>query len=256
LAIRVILLSYGTYFKANILIDATGCARLADFGLLTIISDPANFLSSSSYAQGGTVRWMSPERIVPQEFGLKDGRPTESSDCYSLGMVIYETISGTPPFHENKDITVFVKVLKGEHPPRGAEFTEGLWEMLEMCWAFQPNNRPCIEDVLQCLDTGSVPLEATDSRASKETEEGGGDWEESAKGFSGVPNETSGMMAEDTITTSFDSSYATDAPLRTASVLARNMSWKSLRFSTPDSVKDGFDDGEETACIRGDEREN
>ena len=109
----VISLSYGTHLKANILIDETGCARLADIGLLTIISDPAHFLSSSSYAQGGTVRWTSAERIVPQEFGLKDGRPTKSSDCYSLGMVIYETISGNIPFHKNRDITVFVKVLKG-----------------------------------------------------------------------------------------------------------------------------------------------
>lgn len=31
--------------------------------------------------------------------------------------------------------------------------------------------------------------------------------------------------------------------------------WEN-QFSTPDSVKDGFDDGEKTACIRGDERED
>ena len=221
---RVIPPSYGTHPKANILIDETGCARLADFGLLTIISDPANFLSSSSYAQGGTVRWISPERIVPQEFGLKDGRPTESSDCYSLGMVIYETISGNPPFHEHRDITVSVKVLKGEHPPRGAGFTGDLWKMLETCWAFQPNNRPSIEDVLQRLESVSTPLETPYFGVSKETEEGGGDLDESAQGFSGVPNEMSGMVAENTTTASFDSSYATDAPLRTASVLSGNVS--------------------------------
>jgi len=66
--------------KANILIDPTGHARLADFGLLTIILDPTNLLSSSSYTQGGTVRWMGPELIAPQRFGLKKSRPTESSD--------------------------------------------------------------------------------------------------------------------------------------------------------------------------------
>jgi len=219
LTARVIPLSYGTHLKANILIDETGCARLADFGLLTIISDPANFLSSSSYTQGGTVRWMSPERIFPQDFGLKDGRPTESSDCYSLGMVIYETISGNPPFHEHVDMTVFVKVLKGEHPPRGVGFTEGLWKMLEMCWAFQPGDRPSIEGVLHCLDTGSVSLGKPHYGASEETEKGGGDLEESTNGSSGVPNEMSGTMTENTTTTSFDSSYATDAPPRVARVL-------------------------------------
>ena len=214
-----ILLSYGTHFKANILIDETGCARLADFGLLTIISDPANFLSSSSCTQGGTARWMSPERIVPQEFGLKDGRPTESSDCYSLGMVIYETISGNPPFHEHRDITVSVKVLKGEYPPRGTEFTESLWKLLEMCWAFQPNNRPRIEDVLQHLESVSIPLETPDSGASQETEKGGGDLKESAKSSPDVPNEMSGTMAENTTTKSLDSSYATDGPPRVTPAL-------------------------------------
>jgi len=162
---------------------------------------------------------MSPERIIPQEFGLKDGHPTESSDCYSLGMVIYETISGNPPFHEHRDITVSVKVLKGEHPPRGAGFTESLWKLLEMCWAFQPNNRPSIEDVLHYLNTGSVPLETPDPGANEGTEKGGGDLEESAKGSSDVPNEMSGTMAENTTTKYLDSSYATDAPPKAAPVL-------------------------------------
>ena len=214
MTVRVTLLSYGTHLKANILIDETGCARLADFGLLTIISDPESFLSSSSYTQGGTVRWISPERIVPQEFELKDGRPTESSDCYSLGMVIYETISGNPPFHEHRDITVSVKVLKGEHPPRGAGFTEGLWKMLEMCWAFQPNNRPSIKDVLQRLELVPIPLETPNSGASEETGKGGGDWDDSEQGSSGVSN---GMG--DTTATSSDSSYATGSPLRTVSAV-------------------------------------
>ena len=141
--------------KANILIDETGNARLADFGLLTIISDPTNLLSSSSYTQGGTARWMSPELIAPQRFGLKSSRPTKYSDCYALGMVIYETISGNLPFHEHTDLAVFVKVLEGERPPRGVRLTKTLWNMLELCWAHQPSNRPSIEDVRRCLEVVS-----------------------------------------------------------------------------------------------------
>ena len=139
-------------------------------------------------------------------------------------MVIYETISGNPPFHEHRDITVSVKVLKGEHPPRGAGFTGDLWKMLEMCWAFQPNNRPSIENVLQRLESVSTPLGTLFFGVSEETEEGGGDWDEPAQGSSGVPNEMRDVVAENTTTTSFDLSYATDAPLRTASVLAGNVS--------------------------------
>ena len=137
--------------KANILIDPTGNALLADFGLLTIISDPANFFSSTSYAQGGTARWMGPELINPEQFELDDNRPTKSSDCYALGMVIYETISGKVPFHKHADLTVFTKVLAGERPPRGVGFTESLWRMLKMCWKPRPSDRPTIEEVLQCL---------------------------------------------------------------------------------------------------------
>ena len=143
--------------KANILIDQTGHARLADFGLLAIIRDPTNVLTSSTYSQGGTARWMSPELIDPQQFGLKSSRPTESSDCYAFGMVIYETISGNLPFHEDADITVFVKVMQGKRPPRGATFRKDLWGMLERCWESQPSSRPSIGDVLRCLGACTNP---------------------------------------------------------------------------------------------------
>jgi len=126
-------------------------------------------------------------------------------------MVIYETISGNPPFHEHVDMTVFVKVLKGEHPSRGTEFTESLWKMLEMCWTFQPNNRPSIEDVLQRLELISIPLESPPG-ASKEMKKGGDDWDESAQGPSDVPDGMSGTTKTGSTTattaTSFDSSYA------------------------------------------------
>ena len=146
-----------TLVKANILIDQACHALIADFGLLTIVSDPTNVSLSSSYTQGGTARWMGPELIDPQRFGLKNGRPTKYSDCYALGMVIYETISGQVPFHKHADLTVFVKVLEGVRPSRWAGFTDDLWEMLELCWAPQPNTRPNIEYILHCLESDSPP---------------------------------------------------------------------------------------------------
>ena len=94
---------------------------------------------------------MSPELIDPQRFGFERSRPTKHSDCYALGMVIYETISGHLPFHQHGDLTVFVKVLAGERPPREAGFTDGLWKMLESCWAPQPNSRPNVSDILRIL---------------------------------------------------------------------------------------------------------
>ena len=145
----------GQTIKANVLIDETGHARISDFGLLKIISDLANPSSSSSYTQGGSTRWMSPELIDPRQFGLKKSRPTTFSDCYALGMVIYETISGHVPFHQEAGPTAAVRNSTGEHPPRGLRFTNDLWEMLKKCWMFQPSDRPCIEDVLQYLEESS-----------------------------------------------------------------------------------------------------
>ena len=139
--------------KANILIDEARQARLADFGLLTIVSDPANVLSSSSCTQCGSVRWMSPELIDTEHPRFGRGCPTKSSDCYALGMVVYETISGKLPFHEYTDLAIFLKVVKGERPRRGAKFKETLWKTLESCWAYNPSDRPSIENVLRCLET-------------------------------------------------------------------------------------------------------
>ena len=143
--------------KDNILVDQTGHARLADFGFLTVISDAATYLPSSSYSIGGTLRWMSPELIVPERFGLAGSRPTKSSDCYSLGMVVYETVSGMKPYHETPDVAVFLKIVNGERPRRCEGFVDGLWGMMEECWTFQPNDRPSVEGVLQCLEMCSNP---------------------------------------------------------------------------------------------------
>lgn len=98
---------------------------------------------------------MSPELLDPQKFGFEKIRPTQYSDCYALGMVIYETISGRSPFYQHVDLNVVVKVLAGEHPPRKAGFADSLWKTLELCWTSQPKGRPSIEDVLRCLEGSS-----------------------------------------------------------------------------------------------------
>jgi len=118
---------------------------------------------------------MAPELINPRGFGLENSRPTKRSDCYALGMVIYETISGHFPFHRDGDYTVVMRVLAGEHPPRGVGFTENLWKMLELCWTPQPKNRPSIEGVLLCfegvLDLPEAPCPWVDEEAGEDSDD-------------------------------------------------------------------------------------
>jgi len=227
--------------KANVLIDETGRALLADFGLLTIISDPTNFLTSSSYTQAGTVRWMSPERIAPHKFGIKDGRPTKSSDCYALGMVIYETISGHFPFYNDMDMTISLKVVEGERPSRGAWFTNGLWEILELCWTAQPNNRPSIEEVIQCLETTPNSPEVH-SPGTGEWMDDGGDDRDPTPGSFGVLSRTNDTTTTAwNTTTSFGSGYLTDrspSPVEAVSLdadLDSHSLPRDLRLPTPPS---------------------
>ena len=139
------------------MIDQTCRARLADFGLLTVVSNSMKlFSSSTTLTNGGTLRWMSPERIAPGKFGLETSRPTRSSDCYSLGMVAYEAFSGKKPFHETLDLAVFLKVVEGERPSRVVGFTDSLWEMMEQCWMSHPDQRPNVEGVLEYFEMCST----------------------------------------------------------------------------------------------------
>ena len=95
--------------QANILIDQDCHARIADFGLSTVTSlkthsaarNPDTLPASlsppidslASFTSGLTTRWASPDILDPVRFGVPEAegdRPTRQSDCYAMGMVIYE----------------------------------------------------------------------------------------------------------------------------------------------------------------------
>ena len=132
--------------KPNVLVDQTGHVRLAGFHMISIIPDPTDLSSSNSHEEDTAVRWASPELF-------DDGQRTKSSDCYALGMVIYETISRRLPFyHLANAYSIILCVSNGERPRREMWYTDSLWGMLERCWEQQPDARPNVEDVLRCLE--------------------------------------------------------------------------------------------------------
>ena len=105
----------------------------------------------SSYTAGGTILWMSPELLA------LNCRPTKHSDCYALGMVIYEVLSGQVPFAPFSHYVAMLKVVNGERPQRpggveGVRFTNDLWRMLNRCWATRPESRPSSSAILECLE--------------------------------------------------------------------------------------------------------
>ena len=73
----------------NILVSDAGIARIADFGLTTMVDLSTAVLSETVVSSGGTFCWMAPELLDSPRF-CSNGRPTRESDCYALGMVIYE----------------------------------------------------------------------------------------------------------------------------------------------------------------------
>ncbi|KAF9789266.1 kinase-like domain-containing protein, partial [Thelephora terrestris] len=148
---------HGDLKGANILIDRDCHACLADFGLLTIVSDPTSPTTPSSSITAGTTQWMSPELLDPDHFGVVDSQPTKESDSYALGMVILEVLSSRSPFRGVKDIVVMRMVIEGKRPkrPNGVEgmwFTDDLWQVLTLCWKPQRERRPSIEAILKSLE--------------------------------------------------------------------------------------------------------
>jgi len=65
-------------------VDSNQTARIADFGLASLLRHPSISITMTAPAWGGTFQWMAPE--------LFDGEslPSRESDVYALGMVIYE----------------------------------------------------------------------------------------------------------------------------------------------------------------------
>ena len=161
--------------KDNILIDRDGRALLADFGFLAVVSDPTGPTALSSYTAGGTIGWMSPELLISFM------RPTKQSDCYALGMVIYEVLSGQIPFAPCNRFVTLRKVMDGEFPQRpggveGARFTNSLWRMLNRCWATRPESRPSSPVVLECLEQVSRDAKPLSPGVDKHSGVGWGAW--------------------------------------------------------------------------------
>lgn len=121
---------------ANIMISKTGAVKVMDFGIARAIADAGNPVTQTA-AVIGTAQYLSPE----QARGVKvDAR----SDVYSLGCVLYEMLTGEPPFVGDSPVAVaYQHVREDPVPPsqRHAGISPELDAVVLKALAKNPDNR-------------------------------------------------------------------------------------------------------------------
>jgi len=91
---------------ANLMLTTTGQVILMDFGIAKIVGGTRH---TATGAIVGTAMYMSPEQI-------KGEQPDRRTDIYSLGVTLFEMVSGRPPFDANSAMTLMMMHINDPIP--------------------------------------------------------------------------------------------------------------------------------------------
>ncbi|WP_018386084.1 serine/threonine-protein kinase, partial [Wenjunlia vitaminophila] len=132
---------------ANVLLvtDGTGNGQrmhplLTDFGIARLADSPG-ITRTSEFV--GTPAYVAPESA--------EGRPqTSAVDIYGAGIMLYELVTGRPPFQGDSAIAVLHQHLSAE-PRRPSTVPEPLWTVIEHCLRKDPDERPSAVSLARAL---------------------------------------------------------------------------------------------------------
>ncbi|HEY8078417.1 MAG TPA: serine/threonine-protein kinase, partial [Labilithrix sp.] len=124
--------------------------KVLDFGIAKMLNaedaSPMNVVETQAGTVFGTPRYMSPEQA--------QGKPLDArSDLYSLGVIVYQMLTGRPPFTDNDAVVVMARHIKStpkrpnEANPE-ANVPKELEDVVMRCLQKDPNDRPASADVM------------------------------------------------------------------------------------------------------------